>query len=186
MKLNVGKISFENLSICIEQLETELNYTDLMNISDYILRQLQEQKRIEQEQAAEYFFKVNKQKQEEVKPATDRVTKIVSATGNNITLVLSLLDELKQIVTSANGTTTPRRVLDPLNYLAMFFRLPYLDELKPKKSLTEAERVENLKFLNKSFLEWLEIEISESDNINEIFKTTVIIDAIRNALAPAK
>ena len=181
MKLNVGKISFENLSICIEQLETELDYTDLMDISDYILRQLQEQ-----EQAAEYFFKVNKQKQEEVKPATDRVTKIVSATGNNITLVLSLLDELKQVVISANGTTTPRRVLDPLNYLAMFFRLPYLDELKPKKSLTEAERVENLKFLNRSFLDWLEIEISESENINEIFKTTVIIDAIRNALAPAK
>ena len=184
MKFNVGKISFENLSICIEQLETELDYTDLMDISDYILRQLQEQKRIEQEQAAEYFFKTKKQ--EEVKPATDRVTKIVSATGNNITLVLSLLDELKQVVISANGTTTPRRVLDPLNYLAMFFRLPYLDELKPKKSLTEAERVENLKFLNRSFLDWLEIEISESENINEIFKTTVIIDAIRNALAPTK
>lgn len=172
MKISIDKIVLEKMQITIENLKTDI---DIDDIKDFIFQITQ----LKQNALLNVKEEIKK-----IPISNDRVTKILNEVGPQTILVENLLGELKQVLLSSNGTV-PRRALDPYNRLAMFFRLPFLEDLKPKKSLTEPERRNCLKFLNDSFLEWLDFgDIGGNTEVNEEFRTQVVIDAIQNALTP--
>lgn len=173
MKITIGKVELPNIDLTVSDLKTEIEIDDVKDLILFGIDQLKQKNQTKIEEKITV-----------VPISNDRVTKILNEVGPRTILVENLLGELKHVLQSSNGTV-PRRALDPYNRLAMFFRLPFLEDLKPKKSLNEPDRRNYLKFLNDTFLEWLDFgDIGGNTEVNEEFRTQVVIDAIQNALTP--